>query len=448
MTAPMDESDKPSESSEGGRRKRRQRRGRRSWRDEAHDAAMAGAANHKRPTPPEHPLIPADDPTEVVTDDAGVQAIADAVRAAGSMAFDTEFIGEETYVPRLCLLQIATSESMFLIDPLADVSLDPIWELIADPEVEVIVHAGAQDLEPVPRNLGRPPVRVFDTQIAAGFLDLPHPMSLGALIEEFIGITLGKGMTFTKWDARPLSPAHLGYAADDVRYLPAIRAAMRDLLDDRGSTAWVEHECTAACAPERFVFDVERRARKLIANRKFRPRQIAVLQKLLSLRDTIARERNIPPRVFIKDDVLVRIAKDLPTKTDQLDRLRGMPWPVVESHGDTILRLIESLRERDPSELPRKPVTDDGPRERVIIDSLWSLTSVLARSRGIDPGLIGSRKDVVQWWFHRTAPERTPASVIDAGWRHEVIGSVLDAFVKGQEVAGFRWKEGRLRGDD
>src|ERR1700742_219822 len=120
----------------------------------------------------EHPLVSYAEPKLLATQDE-LQALVDHLRQAGRFSYDSEFIGELTYVPRLCLIQVASPTQIALIDPMVDIDLTPFWELLADGSVEKIVHAGQQDLEPVIRAIGKAPQNVFDTQIAAGFVRLP-----------------------------------------------------------------------------------------------------------------------------------------------------------------------------------------------------------------------------------------------------------------------------------
>ena len=150
---------------------------------------------------------PADSPGGggAITTQEEFEALIGRLRAAGSFAYDSEFIGELTYLPKLCLIQVATTQEISLIDPIAKIDLLEFWELVADPAVEKITHAGQQDLEPVIRHLNRPGQNVFDTQISAGFVGMAYPVSLSKLVREVIGARLEKGLTFSHWDQRPLS---------------------------------------------------------------------------------------------------------------------------------------------------------------------------------------------------------------------------------------------------
>ena len=218
-----------------------------------HRARSHASAHSDAPLPPENtpdlPLVPKG-AAPLLDERRRARELIDHLRTVGRFAYDSEFIGELTYHPKLCVIQVASAERVALIDPLADVDLTPFWELLCDPAVEKIVHAGDQDIEPVVRHLGRSPANFFDTQIAAGFCGLPYPVSLSKLVGELTGAKLGKGLTFTHWDQRPLSPMQLRYAADDVRYLPAVRAELGRRLDANGHAAGRRRSATR-CATRR-----------------------------------------------------------------------------------------------------------------------------------------------------------------------------------------------------
>ena len=207
----------------------------------------------------EHQLV-ARGEAQLVTTDADLAEAMAHVREMGMFAYDTEFIGEESYWPRICVVQIATTERVVLVDAVAVTDLKPIFELVADPALLTLVHAGTQDLEPVRRLLGCEPANTLDVQVAAAFAEMPWPAGLEKLVERFAGHKLTKGHTFTNWDARPLTASQLRYAADDVRYLPLVWERLRAELERRGSLAWAMLECEQSVKiPARFDEDSQMR---------------------------------------------------------------------------------------------------------------------------------------------------------------------------------------------
>ncbi len=224
------------------------------YRSRSHDLAHAAAEAEPAVAIPQHPLISRAPASLINTAEAMGQLLVH-LRQTGSFAYDSEFIGELSYHPKLCLIQVATHERVALIDTLADLDLAHFWELLADGSVEKIVHAGQQDLEPVLRHLKKPPANVFDTQVAAGFIALSYPAGLSKLVRELVGVQLGKGFTFTHWDQRPLSAVQMRYAADDVRYLPALRQSIGQKLAELGHVQWAQAECAALCDPTLYHTD-------------------------------------------------------------------------------------------------------------------------------------------------------------------------------------------------
>ena len=206
-------------------------------RSKSHNQAHAEDESHDTHDTHLNPLIYWGE-AKLITAQGDFAGLIERLRAAGSFAYDSEFIGELTYLPKLCLIQVATTTEVSLIDPMVGLDLTAFWELIADGSVEKVTHAGQQDLEPVIRHINRPGQNVFDTQIASGFVGMAYPVSLSKLVRELVGPRLGKGLTFSHWDQRPLSAQQLKYAANDVRYLPAIRVELGRRLDALGHTAW------------------------------------------------------------------------------------------------------------------------------------------------------------------------------------------------------------------
>ena len=380
----------------------------------------------------------------VVNSDQDVVAMIDHIREAEQFAFDTEFIGEETYIPHLCLLQLATREQLFLVDPFAVKDLDPIWSMLADPDIETIVHAGDQDLEPVERCTGKLPANIVDTQIAAGFIGQSYPLSLTRTVDVMTGYQVTKGMTFTKWDDRPLSEMQKRYAADDVRYLPLVWERMKSLLEEYGHLEWCMEECARSCRPGAFSINLESVTRKFHRRNQFRRAQWYRMCRLVLLRDELARRDNLPPRTLIPDGSLSDLARRRIDSTSAMADIRGLPRPTVNRHGDA---LLAALSDEEPIDhLPELPIKlrDETARDRVKIDSLWTALSCWCLSNQVAPSLVTARSELAEWILSDNS-EGEADGLWPQGWKHEFAGGFLAPFLSGDLAVSMEWKEDRLQ---
>jgi ribonuclease D len=418
-------------------------------RAQSHDSAHANYASHgEAPHEPPHPhALAAQGSAELITDDAHLAKLIAQVRASGSFAYDSEFIGELSYHPKLCLIQIATTERVALVDPLAELDLAPFWELLCDDSVEKIVHAGEQDLEPATRILGRACANVFDTQIAAGFAGLAYPVSLSKLVQELVGARLGKGLTFSHWDQRPLSGQQLRYAANDVRYLPAAHAELIRLLERLGHVGWARAECSLLCDPARYVFDPDREYLRMRGANALAAASLAVLRELTSWRDRAARDADVPPRAFLRDEVLVDLARSPVKSIEMLSRVRGLPRPVEQEHGRTIVELTTRALASPPPALPAHRHVEPTPTQRFRIDALWALVQSLCCGQSIDPALVISRADVVELDRLLHSGGDLSAHRLFQGWRRDAIGDKLLSVVRDHKAVSLEWNENSLRAE-
>jgi len=337
-----------------------------------------------------------------------------------------------------------------IVDPLANISeaaLREIWMVIADSSVRKVVHAGQQDLEPVVRHLGIGPRNVFDTQIAAGFVDRPYPLALRSLVEEFGGPRLGKALTFTRWDLRPLTDAHLWYAADDVRYLLLIEDHLRQELARRGRSAWVERECARLEEVDRYRFDAESRVARLAGGRSLSGRSLLVLRELVTLRDEAARTSNLPPRTCLKDEIVMRIARDLPRDVRVLASIRGFPRPFIDRYGPRIIEAVKRAQSAPPDDLPRSVNVEESTEERVRLDGLWALVCARCHGLGIDPALVTSRRELALWYFERRRGRRVEDLALMQDWRFQCVGEALEELLHGGRTWSFAFDGAYVRAD-
>jgi ribonuclease D len=396
-------------------------------RARSHESAHAVDAGSGAPALV-HPLVPVGLPDMIETA-PDLARLLDALRAAGSFGFDTEFIGEQSYIPRLCLIQVALPNRLALIDPLADLDVNPFWELVCDPAVEKIVHAGQQDVEPTFRLLGRPAANLFDTQVAAGFIGLPYPLSLSKLMNELLGAKLGKGLTFTSWDQRPLSSQQSRYAADDVRYLLAARQELSRRLTAAGHAAWAAEESAELCRTATCRFNPDESYLKIHGAAGLSPANLAVLRGLAIWRDQAARQSDVPPRTLLRDEVMLALAKSPARHIDKLSHVRGLPRPVQSAHGQRIVDITLAVL-ADPAAHTAEFPGEIPPREKFQSDALWSVAQAHCYARQIDPAVVASRQEVAE--LRRTV--LTGGNVHELrlmrGWRKVALGDKLMAIIE------------------
>src|SRR5919109_4339919 len=180
----------------------------------------------------------------------GVAELAAQSRAAGRVGIDTEFMGEGRYRALLCLVQVAVETPdgvrVEVLDPLTtQFDPAPLAAVLADPAIQVILHAGRQDVALLRREWRTDIHGIFDTQVAAGFAGLRAQLGYEALLHEMVGVRLRKSASFTRWDARPLSPEQLAYAREDVLHLTELTDALQSALLERGRLDWALEECRA-----------------------------------------------------------------------------------------------------------------------------------------------------------------------------------------------------------
>lgn len=381
---------------------------------------------------------------EIVVEDQALADLVEHIRAAGSFAYDTEFIGEETFYPRICLVQVATVDRLALIDPTAFDHLDPIFDLVASADVETLVHDGAQDLEPVRRRFDREPEGIVDTQVCAAFLDMPWPSSLAKVVERFAGHRLTKGHTFTDWDARPLTDRQIRYAADDVRFLPMVWSRIRASLESEGRLDWAMRECLESRRRHVGRFDAEKQVRKILKGSRLKAKATTVLRALVLLRHEIAEKLDLPHRVVLSDESLVDLVRNLPETDGDLERCRHLSRRTRNDHGEEILACIAKARQAPAQPLEKRVIRDESAEDRMRIDAIWSVLSLRCLADGISPSLMSSRSELSRWYLAREAGDDPGALFSHDSWRYDVAGQWLDAFLAGEDGLDIGWSEGRL----
>lgn len=369
-----------------------------------------------------------------IADDAALRDVVNDARSAPIYALDTEFHRERTYFPRLALVQLQWGITNVLIDPLA---VDPrgLAELLCSSGLAVL-HASQQDLEVLRYAVGEVPSRLFDTQLAAGFIGYSTP-SLAALAQSQLKVTLSKGDRMTDWMRRPLTASQCSYARSDVAYLEQLFERISSRVDQLGRSSWVSEACEELRLRPWGESNPEDAWLRIKDARALKGEARGVAQALAAWRERRAMATNIPLRRVMSDMALLGIAQAAPRSTEDLAHARGVDERYLSgSIAREILAAVKEGRERiveldsqahDPLEKRLRPA--------VTLVTAW--IGELARTAEIDPMLVATNRDIV-------ALLAGGESRLAHGWRRDLVGRDIERLLKGESGLSFDG-DGRLR---
>jgi ribonuclease D len=374
-----------------------------------------------------------------VADTAALEQVVAEAAVAPAYALDTEFHRERTYYPHLALVQLAWDGQVALVDPLA-VDLGPLARLLDGPGTAVL-HAADQDLEVLDRACGTVPARLFDTQVAAGFVGYSTP-ALSQLVERLAKVRLPKGDRISDWTERPLTAEQLDYAAADVAHLPDVHRQLVAQLEGRGRLVWAEDECERLRARSRQPQDPDTAWWRVKESRSLRGRARGVAQAVAAWREREAAASDRPPRFVLPDLALLAIAHRPPADVAELRRIRGLDGRHLAKGVDkAILRAVEEGAALAPSALRLPPVDDLERRLRPAVALAAAWTGQLASDLSIDPALLATRSDLLA--LLRGDPDCRLAT----GWRAELAGEPIRRLVSGEAALAFDGRGGLLLED-
>jgi ribonuclease D len=340
------------------------------------------------------------------------------------VAVDTEFMRVDTFYPKAGLIQIGDGKCAFLIDPLLIGNWQPLAELIEDRNVVKVLHACSEDLEVLLRLTGKLPQPLFDTQLAAGYLNLGFSMGYSRLVQEVLGIDLPKGETRSDWLQRPLSETQVSYAAEDAVHLAELFSALRARLSD-DKYAWVLEDGAELVAQLRREVQPDSLYREVKLAWKLSPQQLAVLRALCAWREREARLRDVPRNRILKEHALWPIAKSQPTNLAALARIDDMHPRTLRQDGETLLQLIKHAASLPAEQWP-EPLPEPLPIEASgILKQLRAVGQAEGQRLGIAPELM-LRKKTLEALLKSGYPDG-PYTLPDSlrGWRRERMGQAL-----------------------
>jgi ribonuclease D len=326
---------------------------------------------------------------QIVSDEAAFGRLCTRVADADRVGLDTEFHAERTYSPRLMVVQLAFDDGVTILDALALANLRPL--ALALTHTTVVGHALSADLKIFADRFDLAPPRVFDTQVAAAFLGYGMQVSLADLVRGVRGVRLAKSQTVSDWSARPFSDRQIEYLVGDVAHLLPLYDALRTSLEERGRYEWVYEECAELGDIERYRIDERRAYLRIPGAMRMSRRELGILNEIVKLRDRTARERDLPVRYVLPDDVVAGLAILKPTQIEELSQLRRLDAGMKRQLGGAILQAVARGQALDEAELPERPNRPATPARDALVSFLGAAIAEIARDAALPPSLLVPR---------------------------------------------------------
>jgi len=356
---------------------------------------------------------------------------------ASVLCVDTEFHRESTYYPEFALIQVASREACYLIDPVAIADLSHLWALMHNPDILKVFHAVRQDAEIILKESGALPLPLFDTQVAAALLGYGLQVGFGNLVQRITGKNLPKAESFTDWLKRPLRPAQLIYAADDVIYLMPVYQHLHEQLQARGRLAWLKEEQAILCSEKTYNNDQGSVFWRVKGVNKLKPKQLAVLRELAAWREQQAKNRDIPRRRIIGDEPLLALARKAALSIEQLSGIRGLNSGIARRFGEDMLHAWQQGQQCPESEWPRPKAShrnSEGTEMR--LELLSALVRLRAEEVSIAANILAGKQDIAalaSWANHGSSSmEKLSDNPCLHGWRKELIGNDMLRMLSGE----------------
>ncbi len=367
-----------------------------------------------------------------INNQRGLEAFCDRISAEPWIGFDTEFVSEDRYRPQLCLLQVAAGDHLAIIDPFKTQNTMPFWDLISTPGRTVLAHAAREEIRFCYRFTGKPIAGLFDIQLAAAFIGLEYPASLGTLTQRLLGKTLAKGESRTNWRDRPLSQHQLKYAIQDVTELRAMQSTLVQRIQELGRIEWLAEETEAL---QRAVIHSEGQQnwRRVSGMNRLTPRQMEIVRQIWFWREARAELLDRPSKHVLRDDLVVELARRETSDVERIRSVRGMERRNLAPFYHEIAGAIRTALQTDDADLPHRTRHKSISFSNILSQFLSLSIGCICRQNQIAPSIVGNMDEVRQLLVHELSPtdsEELPALL--RGWRSEVIGKSFRHLLAGE----------------
>ncbi len=373
-------------------------------------------------------------PERIVVNDHDFRGACMHIAKHNLVALDTEFVGEDTYKPEICLVQIATPEELILIDTIKVKNIEPLWKLLVEPHREVVVHAGREEIRLCQLAIGLAPPKLFDIQIAAGLVGFGFPVGIAQLLQQILNKRINKAETLTDWRIRPLTSAQVRYAFDDVRYLLAAHAVLVTRLKqmDRLEAAQEEFTRLIHWSPDEEGEVGPEKWRRIKGAGQLDRKKLALLKMIFDWREKRASKLNRPARTLLRDDLVIEVAKRMPTADRDLTLIRGLQARDIPD----LVEMANQVRKLTPDQCPEPPEKEIETPAMVIASGVLSavLGDICIRQK-LAQSLVASLSEIRAVVRAKGQNKPIPEGLsLREGWRRKLVWPLIEAVLDGKRL--------------
>ena len=378
---------------------------------------------------------------ELIEEPSALGALCEKIARVERVALDTEFHNEKSYAARLMVVQLVVGDDVAIVDPLKVRELEPLADALATKTI--VGHALQSDLKIFADRFDRLPAAAFDTQLAAAFCGYGMSISLADLVSDVTGVRLRKSQTVSDWSTRPLSEQQIEYLVDDVRHLYALQDTLTARLEASGRYDWFVDEAKPLVDMARYRPDPERLYLRVPGAMRMNRRELGILREVAQLRDTLARERDVPLKYIIPDDVMAGIVSLRPQTRDDLAQLRRLDGGARKAFGDRIVAAVAAGIAVPEDDLPRKPARPPGIDREALVSCLSVLASAIATENQLPTGLLVTRSVLERVARELPQSPEAVAETLDASpWRARLVATPIYELLTGDIALTVRGAQG------
>ena len=364
----------------------------------------------------------------IVESKEGLQKFKDENEGIDWIGFDTEFIGEKRFNTLLCLIQLATVNGYYLIDTLKLDSIEPILQIIQDPSIKKITHAGENDYRLLYKAYGILPQNIFDAQIASAFLGYKYPISFRKLVEKEIGVRLSKGYTVSDWQARPINSKQVKYALNDVIYLKKLYDKLTSRLQKFERVNWAEEEFAKLSTSEYYYIDPNREALNNSLMLGLNLKEQIFLLRLYKWRREEAERKDYSKEMILPAKFIGPIVRNINSGKGALNNHRRIPKHILDHHWDMFNKIYESKPTDEEiailKKTPQRPT--ENPKHETLMEILYLLIKYQCHNQHMAPEILLLRSEFKKMKSDLDYFDES----LNSGWRNEFLGTEMIKWLK------------------